>query len=95
MGIVNNYFTWNTSPMLFDIFKKGNNPGINFGHKTQRSAAKWLIENNGFEDTKAAAKFAIEGQGEKPYIITNPYELKEKYDNQDSEYRKPCVDLDR
>lgn len=64
---------------VFKAFYQTINPNINFGNKTQRQAAAWLISKYGLEKTLAAAKYAIEVQN-KQYAptITNPYQLKEK-----------------
>ena len=64
---------------IFEIFYKQVNPVINFGNKTSRDAAGFLINKFGLEETKKIAKFSCSVQG-KEYvpIINTPYQLKEK-----------------
>ena len=63
---------------VFKIFYKIN-PNINYGNKTERTAADWLIKRYGLEKTISAAEYAISVQGDKfaPTIMT-PYQLKDK-----------------
>ena len=63
---------------VMDIFYEIN-PTLNFGNKTYRSSAQWLIEKYGIEKTKNAALYAVSIQGEQyaPQIL-NPHQLKEK-----------------
>lgn len=65
---------------VFDIFRTSINPTVNFGNKTQRSAALELVKKFGLEKTLAAAKAAVAVHG-RPYapVITDPYQLKEKF----------------
>ncbi len=63
---------------IFDLFYENVNPGINYGNKTTRKAAKWLIDKYGLEVAKKLTKYAISVQGEKyAPTITTPYQLKE------------------
>lgn len=64
---------------LFKIFYDTINPNINYAHKGNRDAAKWLINKYGLEKVLNAAKFAISVQG-KPYAptINTPSQLKIK-----------------
>jgi len=67
---------------IFDIFYESINPTINFGNKTQREAAKWLIHKFGLEKTIKFTKYSCSIQGKKyAPIITTPYQLKEKIAN--------------
>lgn len=61
------------------LFKKTINPTIGFENKTQRGAAKYLIEKFGYEKTERMAKYAISIQGQ-PYspVVTTPWDLKTK-----------------
>jgi hypothetical protein len=64
---------------LFKIFYETINPTINFGNKTSRKAAEFLIRKFGLEKTLEVAKYAISVQSEKyAPTITTPYQLKEK-----------------
>jgi len=64
---------------VFNIFCETINPNINYGNKTQRKAAEWLIGKYGLEKTIATAKYSCSVQGEKfAPTITTPYMLKEK-----------------
>lgn len=64
--------------LILDEFKRIN-PSINFGHKTQRAAAEWLVSQYGFDKALGTVKYAISIQG-KNYapLITTPYQLKDK-----------------
>ena len=63
--------------LVFKEFYELGNRGINFGNKTERKAAEWLLKENGFEKTINTIKYAMSVQG-KPYSpsITTPYQLK-------------------
>ncbi len=64
---------------IFDLFYKNINPNINFGNKTERKAADWLISKYGYDKVLAAAEYAISVQNNKyAPTITTPYQLKEK-----------------
>lgn len=56
------------------------NPGINFGNKTYRKAAEWLVEHYGMERVLQVIKFVGQIRS-MPYAprISNPYQLKEKW----------------
>ncbi len=79
-NISNNIYCEQSSQIveIFDIFKDIN-PTINYGNKTQRSAAAEMIKKIGFEKTKGSALYAISIQ-DKQYAptITTPYQLKTK-----------------
>ncbi len=64
---------------IFNEFYKFN-PGINFGNKTFRRAAEWLIEKHGKDRVLDVIRFIskIRGSQYAP-TITTPYELKEKW----------------
>lgn len=63
---------------IFEIFQKIN-PGINYGNKTQRSAAKWLIKQFGIEQAERLVIYAAKVQGQEfAPTITTPHQLKEK-----------------
>ena len=65
---------------LIAIFYDAGNKTANFGNKTQRNAAKELIEKAGYEQAIKAAKYAVRVQGDKyAPTITTPYQLKEKF----------------
>jgi len=65
---------------IFDVFRQLVNPTINFGNKTQRAAAEYLIKQFGFEKTKKLAQASCMVQGKKyAPVITTPYGLREKY----------------
>lgn len=63
---------------VVEVFYRTVNPAINYGNKTTRSAAEWLIKKYGLEKTIKMAEFACQIQGQ-PYTptITTPYQLKE------------------
>lgn len=64
---------------VFDCFRPIN-PTINYGNKTQRGAAEYLIKQFGLDATIRAAKYAVSIQGKDfAPTITHPYELKEKW----------------
>lgn len=64
---------------ILNIFYKIN-PTLNWGNRTFRSSAEWMIKKWGFEETKAQAEQIVSVQG-KPYfpVATNPYQMKEKW----------------
>lgn len=65
---------------LFNLFYESINPGLNFGHKTNRAAARWLIEKEGLARALDIANYAISIQGKDfAPVITTPGQLKEKY----------------
>ena len=70
------------------------NEGLNYANKTERAAAKWLIEKYGLEKAVRVSEYAISLQ-ELPFapIITSPYDLKNKLAKlkiyQDREAKKP------
>lgn len=63
---------------IFNIFYKIN-PTINWGNKTSRSAAEFMIKKFGFEGVKKMAEqiIAVQGQEYCP-VATTPYQMKEK-----------------
>jgi len=63
---------------VLDIFYKFN-PTLNWGNKTNRSAAEFMIKKFGLEETKRMAEAIRSVQG-KPYapVATTPYQMKEK-----------------
>ena len=65
------------------------NPGMNWGNKTERSSAEWLIEKYGEENAINTAKYALSIQAEK-YApkITTPYLLKTKLGDLLAYYKK-------
>jgi len=64
---------------IFDIFYKTVNPALNWGNKTSRSSAEWLIAKFGLANTKRMVEMACAVQG-KPYapVVTTPYQMKLK-----------------
>lgn len=66
---------------VFNVFyDSGVNPTINFGNRTTRTAAEWLVKKMGEDRAIAAAKYACSIQGQKyAPTITTPHQLKEKY----------------
>jgi len=63
---------------LFEIFYKSVNPTINFGNKTSRASAEFLIKKFGFERAINMAEMAVKVSGETyAPVITTPYQLKE------------------
>jgi len=64
---------------VFEVFYKTVNPAINYGHKTNRAAADWMIKKWGLENVIRIAEYACSVQGQ-PYAptITTPGQLKEK-----------------
>ena len=64
---------------LLAYFYKNINPNINFGNKTERQAADWLISKYGYDKVLAATQYAASVQTDKyAPTITTPYQLKEK-----------------
>lgn len=63
---------------IMDIFYKIN-PTLNFGNKTIRSSAEWMLQRWGLPDTIRIAEYACSVQGQQfAPVITTPYQLKEK-----------------
>jgi hypothetical protein len=64
---------------VFEVFYRSINPNINFGHKTSRKAALFLIQKHGLDKTINAAIYACSlfGKQHAP-VISTPYQLKEK-----------------
>lgn len=64
---------------VFEVFYLGVNPGINFGNRTSRAAAEWLIRKYGVEKTIHMAEYAVSIARDRfAPVITTPYQLKEK-----------------
>lgn len=74
---------------VFERFQMTINPTINYGHKTNRKAAEWMIKQWGLERTLKLVDYAIHIHGE-PFAptVTTPYQLKEKYAQVSSHYLK-------
>ena len=66
---------------IFTIFYKIN-PTINWGNKTSRKSAEFLIKKFGFDGTKKMAEQIVSVQGQ-PYCptATTPHQMKEKLAN--------------
>ena len=66
--------------LVLEKFQMTVNPGINYGNKTNRKAAQWLIDKCGMEKTLRTIEYLEQIRSE-PYapIITTPYQLKEKF----------------
>ncbi len=65
--------------LIFNVFYEGNNPTINFGNKTSRKAAEFLIKKFGLEKSTAMALYAVSVTGEEfAPTITTPFQLREK-----------------
>lgn len=65
------------------------NPTINYGHKTNRSALKVLLEKYGYEKIVNTINYAISIQGKKyAPTITTPYQLKNKMGDLTVYYKK-------
>lgn len=64
---------------VMEAFQMKLNPLINYGNKTQRAAAQYLVEQLGLEKTLRTIDFAAQVKDD-PYAptITTPYQLKEK-----------------
>jgi len=64
---------------IIDLFYNSINPTINYGNKTNRTSAIYLINKFGLEGTIKMTKLVISLQGKK-YVptVTTPYQLKEK-----------------
>lgn len=62
---------------VFNTFYEAGNKGINFGNKTERAAAEWLVKEYGLKKTVSTIKYAMSIAG-KPYapVITTPFQLK-------------------
>ena len=55
------------------------NPGINYGNKTERSSALWLVNKYGLNLTERFVKYALSIRSERyAPVITTPYQLKIK-----------------
>lgn len=64
---------------VFNVFYETINPTINYGNKTSRLAAEWMIKKWGVEKVIEVAEYACSVHGEKfAPTITTPYMLKEK-----------------
>lgn len=64
---------------ILEVFYKAGNKTINFGNKTQRAAAEFIISKIGKEQAVKAAEYATRIQGEKyAPTITTPCQLKDK-----------------
>lgn len=63
--------------LVFKTFYEEGNEGINFGNKTERKAAEWLLKKYGLDKTINTIKYAMSLNG-KPYapVISTPYQLK-------------------
>lgn len=81
---------------LFERFEKTINPTINYGHKTNRKAAQWMIKKWGIERTLKLADYAISLHGT-PYAptVSTPYQLKEKYAQVSAHYLKNQKEKDK
>ena len=65
---------------VFEAFQKsGLNPHINYGNRTQRAAAEFLVGRYGVEKVLGSVAYAASVAGQ-PYapVVTTPLELKEK-----------------
>lgn len=64
---------------VMDIFYKTINPSLNYGNKTIRGAAEWLISKYGTDKAVELAEAAISIQGQKySPLIKDPLQLKNK-----------------
>ena len=64
---------------VFSAFQKsGLNPHINFGNKTQRNAADFLVKTYGLQEVLATIEQISTINDRFAPVITSPYELKEK-----------------
>lgn len=71
------------------FYDSGINKALNFGNKTQRAAAEWLLKEHTQEDAKKIVTYACSIQGEQyAPTITTPYQLKEKYGQLQIYYRR-------
>lgn len=83
---------------IFNTFYDEGNRGINFGNKTERKAAEWLLKEYGLEKTINTIKYAMSVAG-KIYapVITTPFQLKNNiikliaYYNREKEPKKGSV----
>lgn len=69
------------APEINQIIEKFStiNPGINYGNKTERTSAKWLVDTYGLDGTLDYIDYAISISSEKyAPIITTPYQLRAK-----------------
>ena len=83
---------------VFTIFDKIN-PTLNWGNKTSRKAAEFMIKKFTLEGTLTMARQIVAVQG-KPYapVVTTPYQMKEKlaqfkiyFDNQKNNKSKVTI----
>lgn len=74
---------------ILEAFQKSVNPGLSYGHKTNREAAKWMIATWGFDRTMKLVEYAISIHGEEfaPTIAT-PYDLKVGFAKVSAYYKK-------
>ena len=64
---------------VFSAFQKsGLNPHINYGNKTQRNAAEFLVKTYGLQEIIATIEQISTIKDRFAPVITSPYELKEK-----------------
>jgi len=64
---------------VLNAFRESVNPGINFGNKTERKAAAFLVCKFGLEKVMAMIEYAASVNGEQyAPVITSPYELQTK-----------------
>jgi len=64
---------------VFEVFYKSVNPNINYGNKTSRKAAEWLVKKYGLKKTLEITRYSCQVQGQRfAPTITTPYQLKEK-----------------
>lgn len=62
---------------VFNRFYDLGNKGINFGNKTERSAAEWLVKQYGLEKTLNTIDYAMSLTGvQYAPVITTPFQLK-------------------
>lgn len=75
--------------IVFNTFYEAGNRGINFGNKTERAAAQWLVKEYGLEKTIGTIKFAMSVNG-KPYapVITTPFQLKNNMEKLKAYYKR-------
>ena len=64
---------------VMDIFYKQVNPALNWGNKTSREAAEWMVKKFGLDNCKRMVEMVCSIQG-KPYAptVTTPYQMKLK-----------------
>ena len=64
---------------VFEVFYKSVKPNINYGNKTSRKAAEWLVKKYGLKKTLEITRYSCQVQGQRfAPTITTPYQLKEK-----------------